>query len=616
MIVRMKKYSFLVFHQDYDVFLSALREVGVVHITQHDLSPEESPDLQAKIALRKRIKDTLEQAAPYSVESAAESTLKIDEIEPRLDQFQQLLSETKSLAERMRLLAEEKQRMAIWGRFSRTKLDELQAMGYAMHFFSCAASKFTDSMGYEVARLGDKVYFVQVGDRIPLEVEATEYTLNKKSCDELQTEWEVVNGLKVAADARLQAWSMQNVLPLNQAILDLNAQIDWTRVELNTSTQAAGTLKVLEGFCPIDKVVSLEHMLTEAEVFYQASDPTEDDNTPIQLKNNWFSRMFEVLTGMYGWPAYGEFDPTPILAPFFLLFFALCMGDAGYGLVLIIVGQLIRTGKLKIQMFEGLGPIITALGVGTLVIGFFMGGFFGINLYEASWVPDSLKSVMLNSLGMNGKIAGYDVMMVLALGIGVFHICLAMIVKAIGYTMRFGFKENVSTWGWLILILGGLLTLVLASLKVFSADATKIVLIVVGALSALGIFIFNKPGRNPLINIGAGLWDTYQMATGILGDVLSYIRLYALGLAGGMLGKAFNDVALMVLGDGEGSVAAMAGKWTAFLLIVLFGHVLNLLMSCLGAFVHPLRLSFVEYFKNAGYEGTGTRYQPFKKIEK
>ena len=98
------------------------------------------------------------------------------------------------------------------------------------------------------------------------------------------------------------------------------------------------------------------------------------------------------------------------------------------------------------------------------------------------------------------------------------------------------------------------------------------------------------------------------MTTGLLGDVLSYIRLYALGLAGGMLGAAFNQLGTQVLGESP-NVVTMIG----FVLIVTFGHVLNLLMACLGAFVHPLRLSFVEYFKNAGYEGSGKLYQPFKK---
>ena len=118
--------------------------------------------------------------------------------------------------------------------------------------------------------------------------------------------------------------------------------------------------------------------------------------------------------------------------------------------------------------------------------------------------------------------------------------------------------------------------------------------------------MFNTPGRNPLLNIGAGLWDTYGMVTGLMGDVLSYIRLYALGLAGGMLGGAFNDLAVMTLGENP------TWQWLPFILIALLGHTLNFAMSCLGAFVHPLRLTFVEYFKNSGYEGKGTEYRPLQ----
>ena len=181
-----------------------------------------------------------------------------------------------------------------------------------------------------------------------------------------------------------------------------------------------------------------------------------------------------------------------------------------------------------------------------------------------------------------------------------------MTIKAIGYTKRFGFVQNISTWAWLILILGAICTAALALLGVMDKEATKWTVIILGTVSGLGIYVFNNPRRNPLINIGSGLWDTYNMATGLMGDVLSYIRLYALGLAGGMLGAAFNNLAVM-LKDG---IPVPGLDWVGFLLIIIVGHALNLAMSCLGAFVHPLRLTFVEYFKNSGYEGRGKAYKP------
>ena len=304
-------------------------------------------------------------------------------------------------------------------------------------------------------------------------------------------------------------------------------------------------------------------------------------------------------------PVYSEFDPTPIVAPFYLLFFAMCMGDAGYGIVLLLAGIMLNKGWLKIGMFEGLGNIIALLGVGTMFVGTVLGTFFGMSLYEAAWVPQWLKSCMIVGDITIPGIGTLNIQMILAMGIGIFHICLAMTVKALCFTKRFGIKENIATWGWLLLIVGGVILALLGIGKVLSPEAMKWAVIVVGGISALAIYIFNTPGRNPLINIGSGLWDTYNMATGILGDVLSYLRLFALGLAGGMLGQAFNNLALSVKGDG-------IVTWIPFILILVIGHVMNILLSGLGAFVHPMRLTFMEYFKNAGYEGKGAAYNPLK----
>ncbi|MBQ5401801.1 MAG: ATPase V, partial [Bacteroidales bacterium] len=366
---------------------------------------------------------------------------------------------------------------------------------------------------------------------------------------------------------------------------------------------AEDTLSVFVGFAPSIEDERLEKEMARLDAFCIKEKTRPEDNPPIKLKNTKFAREFERITGMYGLPVYDEADPTPMISIFFLLFFAMCMGDAGYGLVLILAGIAIAKGWLKIGMFKGMGTLITILGVATTIVGLVLGTAFGIDLRTAAWVPDWLHKIMLPA-----KFPGttYDYGMVLSIIIGIFHLVLAMTVKAVMFTKRFGFKEAVSAWGWLILIVGGIAIALLTLGGIFSPNVTRWAIIIVGALSFLGIFLFNKPGRNPLINIGAGLWDTYQTATGLLGDVLSYIRLYALGLAGGMLGGAFNTLGTMVLGDGG------VGRWIAFVLILLIGHTLNLLMCCLGAFVHPLRLNFLEYFKNSGYEGMGAKYNPLK----
>ena len=583
MITQMKKYTFLVFHRDYEPFLEQLRDLGVVHITQKAAGLiEDDEQLQAALQHEDELRRLLKQGAP-----------------------DQLIAERNEVNERIATAQEAAKQAAVWGDFDAARIAELKEAGYTLHFYECPTKAFQEEWGIKVNELGGKTYFVA------LEVleDLTEIPVPQKSEAAWLQEVEHLKGLLAAANARIEAWQLANKERLEKELVEARQQIDWQKVNLSTDQLVEGALCLFEGFCPIDKEAELNAMLNDAQVYYEETDPQKEDATPIKLHNNWFVKLFEPLTGMYGWPNYNEFDPTPILGPFFLLFFALCIGDAGYGLLLLLIGYLIFKNKLKIEMFNGMGGIIMALGVGSTIVGFLMGGFFGLDLYQASWFPESLKSVMFKHLGgTDGKIGEYDVMMVLAIVIGVLHICLAMTIKAIAYTKRDGFRNTVSTWGWLLLIVGGICTAILAMAFSLPTEIVKYTMIGIGAISALGIFLFNKPGRNPLINVGAGLWDTYQMSTGLLGDVLSYIRLYALGLAGGMLGAAFNQLGAQVMGENPN-----VGTIIGFVLIVTFGHVLNLLMACLGAFVHPLRLSFVEYFKNSGYEGSGKMYKPFSK---
>ena len=147
----------------------------------------------------------------------------------------------------------------------------------------------------------------------------------------------------------------------------------------------------------------------------------------------------------------------------------------------------------------------------------------------------------------------------------------------------------------------------LAIFEVLPPAIVKPVVIALGVVSAIGIFFLNDIHANPLVNFGSGLWATYNTVTGLLGDVLSYLRLYALGLAGSMLGYAFNQLGMMVLGDG-----GIGFNWIFFILLVVLGHTLNIAMCILGAFVHPLRLNFLEFFKNSEYDGSGRNYNPLK----
>lgn len=594
-------------------FLEKLQELGVVDITR-SVKPidEQSSQMLEKATAAKRALDILDKC-DYSkdpdfgkIEAEAAKLKDTVSRETMVDFVERQNESLKDLKTSIDAANRELTERLPWGEFDKASIDRLESAGYDMVYYCTDKKSFSQEWQEQypiqvIQDNGKKIWFVAVVAKgetcdikaTPCKAPAGSYKDSEARILELREEvirtkaglLKVSERKDVLADAR------------NEEMVALDRYF----ANVASDSAAENMVAVMTGFAPKEAEAELCAEFDKMDIFYMKEDAVEDDNPPIKLKNNWFTKQFEVLTGMYGMPVYSEFDPTPILAPFYLLFFSMCMGDAGYGLVLILFGLAVKKGWIKIGMFEGLGNIISILGVGTLIVGTVMGTFFGIPLMEKAWVPEWLKGIMIT-----GKVGTMDIQMILAIAIGVFHICLAMVIKAICYTKRFGFRENFSTWGWLLLILGGLTVTALAFTDVISSEITQWAVIVIGVVSALGIYVFNKPGRNPLINIGAGLWDTYNMATGLMGDVLSYVRLYALGLAGGMLGKAFNDLGYMVLGDN-------ALTWVPFVLILLFGHVLNVAMSALGAFVHPLRLTFVEYFKNAGYEGKGAAYNPLKK---
>ena len=610
MITKMTKYSFVLLSGEKEDFLEQLQELGVVDISR-SVKPIDS-DSSVMFHKAERARKTLEflESIDYTKDADAEAIAKATvniEGDP-VDFIEECRAKLTELNTSLRNSEKQLQATLPWGEYDKKALDGLKDLGHAVRYYAADVKKFDETWGeiyplQVVSTDGKKVWFVTVSPKneaytFPVqETAAPEVTAAEAAADIARIKAEII-------DCKAGILNAKDYIPAIKEACN-NDLVEFDRYLAKEAGEGAAEdmITVFTGFAPAENDAQLVETFDKMGILYIKEEAAQEDNPPIKLKNNWFTRQFECFTEMYGMPVYSEFDPTPILAPFYLLFFAMCLGDAGYGIVLVLFGLMLNKGWLKVDMFAGLGNIITLLGAGTIVVGTVLGTFFGIGLYDAAWVPEWLKNFMIvGDIDVPG-VGVLNIQMLLAMGIGIFHICVAMTVKAICYTKRFGWKENIATWGWLILIVGGVLTGLLALGKLISPEAIKWALIIIGAVSALAIYIFNTPGRNPLINVGAGLWDTYNMATGILGDVLSYLRLFALGLAGGMLGQAFNNLAMSVKGD-----AVMT--WIPFVLILILGHVINILLSSLGAFVHPMRLTFMEYFKNAGYEGKGSSYNP------
>ncbi len=587
----MTKYNFILLSGDMEEFLKKLQGVGVVDITRSTKPVDEkSETLSSKAGNYRKALSLLKDVTPAEFADKTYGDLAenvINTVNEREMMESQLAQLQKDMEERLP-----------WGQFDVKNFKKLEERGLKLHFYKVKSSNFDPAWNEnyalsEISNDGTNTYFVVVSDDENYEFPLKEMPAPDSDCTAVEKkikelEYEIEKKYRLLSELKCHEKDIQKELDKTMSKLDLHlAHVSGTKA-------AEDYITVLEGFAPSNTTTSLHELLDKEEVLYLEENACVTDNPPIKLKNNKFVSMFELLTDMYGRPKYNEFDPTVWISIFFMLFFAFCMGDAGYGLVLIGASLALK------KVLGNIAPLGITLGVATTVIGLLFHTFFSTDMLTWSFLPDVVKKCMLPA-----QIGGFDGTMVLAIIVGIVHICLAMIVKTYQSTKVKGFANSLGTWGWTLLIVGGIIVGGLALIGVINSEVTKWIVIGIGILSALGIFFLNDLHRNPLVNFGSGLWETYNTATGLLGDVLSYLRLYALGLAGAKLGEAFNAIGVQALGDG-------GAAWIAFILIVVVGHTLNVAMCVLGAFVHPLRLNFLEFFKNSGYEGTGRKYNPLK----
>lgn len=612
MISKMNKVTLLVYHKEYEAFLERLREVGVVHVEERQSGMPDNDATQELVAQQARVARIVKRLDSVAGENRAAANPAADYATAVAD-AEQLFSEIENLKVAQQVVEKDINLIEPWGEFDFSLIEKLGEAGYSVKMYLTGIKSFNKEWcdkynAMVIGQSGSKLYFVTVtAAATEIDVDAEIAKLPTASLSALQAEAQNIATAIEVKEEEVKAFAAENLATIEAGLADVNRQMEFSSVVLSGEKVTGDKLLLLQGWVPASDTQALVDMLEKDSVFYEISKPKIGDKVPVKFKNNAFTRMYEVITKMYGMPSATDFDPTPIVAPFFSLFFAFCMGDAGYGLILILLGFLLKK-KLGKDM-SGMMNLVITLGIFTTFVGALFGTFFGMSLLDSD-IPQNLKNFIISGkMEMFGS--EYDKQMILALAIGVVHISIAMTVKAINNTVFFGIKESLATWGWWLVVVGGAVVGTLSFLSFIPAEVSKWVLIGVGGVGAVLIYLLNDLKRNVLLNVGAGLWDTYNMASGLLGDVLSYIRLFALGLAGGMLGQTFNSLALMVV-DGREGVAAVFG-WIGFGLIIVFGHTLNIAMSCLSAFVHPLRLTFVEYFKNAGYDGKGVEYKPFKK---
>ena len=614
MISKMIRYDIVLYAGEQERFVETLRELGLVDITTTGWEPSEADrSVLTEIEARTKAVEFLSafakskafnaNAMPYaSGEEAYECYTAAR------DDRQQLQQEEA----RLRKLADD---VAPWGNFSAADIDRLAGRGVNVRLFVAQAAAFDRFVAEaiegvtiaEIARTQSGVYFavVTTGD-VQYLVDGQEVRLPDMNSVQLRAKADEL----VARDEALN--EVFSRAALSTALIaaesgKLKEQLQGLKIGAMAQREADGSLILLEGWAEADTADKVDALLKEYPyLVFERRDANMEDDAPVKLKNNKFSRLFELIGSMYALPKYGTMDLTGIFGLFYMLFFAICLCDAGYGLMLLLVGlYLWFKGGKGMRQAAGLSIVCSSA---TVLFGFYANSFFGLTISD--YLP--IHKDML--LDFQNEFFG------IALALGIVQILVGLAINIWMKAKLFGITSSFATLGWFIILLTGVAAVGLPMVGVEIPGFTTSSPVFYGLMGvgALFMLVLNNVKRNPIINIGAGLWDAYNNITGLLSDVLSYIRLFAIGLSGGVLAQVFNSLAKGLSGFGD--IAADA-PWTAYIgpviaaaVILIIGHAINLFMSAISSFVHPMRLTFVEFYKNAGFEMSQRSFDPIRKI--
>lgn len=319
-------------------------------------------------------------------------------------------------------------------------------------------------------------------------------------------------------------------------------------------------------------------------------DLNKDDvlEVPVKLKNNRFNQAFETFTLQYGTPVYDSIDPTPFFSLFQVLFFGLMSADLGYGLLLFLATAIpIYFFDLSESLKSNLLSF-NYMSIGTMVVGLFFGSFFGFELpFGVMNFTDQVIEVMVFSvaIGIIHMLVGYGLKLYLT-------------VKDKDYASMY-----LDALQWMMILIGGAILAVNALLNIPLLNAVGLVLIIG---NIVGMFIVNMiAASNPFVGFGQGLFGLIDVA-GLIGDIVSYTRLTALGVAGANIGMAFNIIV---------GLFPPLVRFTLGILLFLALHALNIFITYLGSYVHSMRLEFVEFFGKF-YASGGKAFEPMKPRER
>jgi V/A-type H+/Na+-transporting ATPase subunit I len=605
MITSMKKIAVLAFHQDREKVIEQLQELGTVHVVT-----EEIPGSERVVYLREklsRINKAIQLLEPYSSdEEDLEGVPPITIPKSWPEEIIRLHKNLDRLEQQQDKLEKEQEKLLPWGDWNPERIAELNESGIQVQLFlgeenAFQAFDFGEAVAEAVYERNGQVYFVLFSQQDIPDLPFTSVQLPEKNLTAIEEQLVALSRDKTQKLNTLKKRAT-NISSFRNYSRHVQYQLLQEEARNSFHELAKGKLIRLSGWFPARQENTVKRTLQQQNLYLEVAAPGPNDKVPVKLENQSYVSWFEPITRLFQLPQYAEMDLTPFVAVFYPILFAYCLGDAGYGLVLFVASFTARF--ITSRRIANLGMV---LGLVTILMGIAKSGtLFGISISEVENSPffSALARLIVISDDQSVVLNSFNV----ALMIGVVQIFTGLGAAIAGKWKFEGFPAALPQVGKLLIILallviflGGMQELEFAKPYLFPAQVTLWVGII--------LVLFTHDLKQAwFIRLGSGILPLFFIFTGFLGDVLSYVRLFALGVASAVLGLVVNDIGLRII---------EAGWWGVFpaILFLLFGHGLNFALAALGAFVHPLRLTFVEFYNNAKFRGGGLPYNPLKKLK-
>jgi V/A-type H+-transporting ATPase subunit I len=588
MIVKVKKITFVGLNEEKERFLDRLQEMGLTHISlpMEAVDPTEiGRELQKVTEIRKFLSRLSKSA------QAPDLSADYSAICSRREELGQ--RETRLLSE-ISVLKKEREILEPWGDFEPQDIGLFRSKGLEVRFYRLARKVF-DTLSLEqvlchVTRQteGEVAFVAMASSRLDLGV--AEEKLPAKSLSQIdrdiQTKHQELDRIK--EEYKKLAEKVQALMAAEAKLKD---DYEYRRVLLNTGVALDNRLFVLTCWSPVPEDELVKKIGEGFTLGHFSEDPEQGERVPVLLSNKPTFDSGEDLVQIYSQPNYNDFDPSGIVLYCFAVFYGMIIGDAGYGLVsLALTAFLHWKVKSRSPLWVRFRRLCYLLSFSVLFFGIISASYFGIFLRP----ENPLNKLLL--LDLNTK-EGQNQVMLISIIMGMIHISIALALK-------FYRTRDLTSLGWIIVIWSGYA--LLSSKMGKGVDNPVAMYIAIGGLAL--VVLFTSKSRNPILRVLMGLNGALGVVQ-LLADCLSYMRLFALGLATMYMCQTFNMLAEMPY-NGLPYIGFIPA-----ILILVFGHAINLLLGVMGGVVHGLRLNFLEWYRWC-FEGDGLPFRPFRKIVK